>query len=248
MKRSTIIRNALGIVAAVALFGATEARANNTTHSLFGIDVSHYQGYISWSSVSANGAAWAYAQATAGTATTDADFAGNMSRGKGYIQMGAYHFAYPSEGCPSLQASHFWSVAGGQIKADGKSIMPMVDDEEFSGVGCSEGSYTTWYNDWSADLKTHTSLTLRPIIYTSACACSVTSAITLSAWIANYNGENLYTGNPWNECTSCNVWGGSNSWTMWQVSSTGSIGGVSGNCDFDAYNGTLSELKSWQGI
>src|SRR5581483_11318188 len=119
-------------------------------------------------------------------------------------------FAYPSEGCPSLQASHFWSVAGGQIKADGKSIMPMVDDEEFSGVGCSEGSYTTWYNDWSADLKTHTSLTLRPIIYTSACSCSVSSAITLSAWIANYNGENLYTGNPWNECTSCNVWGGSN--------------------------------------
>ena len=253
MKRSTLIQNTLGIVAAVALFGATDVRANNTTHSLFGIDVSHYQGYINWTSVHGNGAGFAFAQATAGTATTDADFSGNMSRGKGAgMQMGAYHFAYPSEGCPSVQASHFWSVAGGTIANDGKSIMPMVDCEEFTGIGCSEGTYTTWYNDWSSDLKGHTSLTLRPVIYVSACnGCELNSGIALSAWIADYNGENLYTGNPWTTCCSCNVWGGgcgSDSWTYWQVSSTGSIGGVSGNCDFDAYNGTLSELTSWQGV
>jgi lysozyme len=250
MKRSNLIKTALGIVAAVALLGSTDARANNTTHSLFGIDVSSYQGYITWSSVKANGASFAFARACEGTASNDSDFAGNMSRGKGAgMKMGAYHFAYPSEGCPSVQASHFWSRAGSYITADGKSVMPMVDCEEFTGVGCSEGSYTTWYNDWKTDLLTHTALNLRPIIYVSACnACHLSSSISMGAWIACYNGENLYTGNPWSTCTSCNVWGSSNNWTYWQVSSSGSIGGISGNCDFDAYNGTLSELTSWQGV
>lgn len=255
MKR-TLIQTSLGIVAAVALLGVTSVHANNTTHSLFGIDVSHYQGYVSWSAVSANGASFAFAQATAGTATTDADFAGNMSRGKGYIKMGAYHFAYPSEGCPSVQASHFWSVAGGTITSDGKSIMPMVDCEEFTGLGnCGEANYTAWYNDWSTDLKGHSGAgSLRPVIYVSACnACNLNSAITLGAWIADYNGGNLYTGNPWTTCCSCSAaWGSSScnndTWTYWQVSSSGSIGGVSGSCDFDAYNGTLSELTSWQGV
>ena len=253
MKRSTLIQTTLGVVASVALFCATDARANNTTHSLFGIDVSSYQGYVSWSAVSANGADFGFAKATEGTATNDSDFAGNMSRGKGYIQMGAYHFAYPAEGCPSVQANHFWNVAGGNLVSDGKSVMPMVDCEEFTGIGCSEGTYTTWYNDWATDLKTHKS-SLRPVIYVSACNASFlnTGIADLGAWIADYNGENLYTGNPWTTCCGDDRWGSTscnaNTWTYWQVSSTGSIGGVSGNCDFDAYNGTLAELKSWQGI
>jgi lysozyme len=256
MKRSTLIQNTLGIVAAVALsLGATSVRANNTTHSLFGIDVSSFQGYITWTAVHANGADFAFAKATESTGYTDADFAGNMSRGKSAgMQMGAYHFAHPESTCPSSQVNHFWSVAGGEISADGKSIMPMVDCEVFSGVTCGEGTYTGWYNDFNTDLNNKTSLNLRTIIYVSACnACNLNSAITLGAWIADYNGGNLYTGNPWTTCCSCSAaWGSSacnnDTWSYWQVSSSGSIGGVSGSCDFDAYNGTLAELKSWQGV
>jgi lysozyme len=253
MKRSTLIQTALGIIAAVAM--TTSVQANNTSHSLLGIDVSSYQGYITWSSVKGDGVDWAYARCTEGTASNDSDWAGNTSRGKSAgVQMGSYHFAYPAEGCPSVQVNHFWGRISGSITAnDGKTIMPMVDCEEFTGVGCSEGSYTTWYNDFSADLKAKTSLTLRPIIYASACNCShLSTAITLSAWIADYNGENLYTGNPWTTCCSYCRWGSTscnnNTWTMWQVSSTGAISGISGNVDLDAYNGTLSELISWQGV
>ena len=83
-------------------------------------------------------------------------------------------------------------------------------------------------------------------------ACNLNTAITLSAWIADYNGQNLYTGNPWTTCCSCCRWGSTacdnNTWTLWQVSSTGRISGISGNVDLDAYNGTLAELISWQGI
>jgi lysozyme len=167
--------------------------------------------------------------------------------------MSSYHFAYPAEGCPSVQVNHFWGRCSGTIAADGKTVYPMVDCEEFTGVGCSEGSYTTWYNDFSTDLKAKTGLFLHPVIYVSACnAAYLNTAITLSAWIACYNGQNLYTGNPWSTCCGDDRWGstscGANTWTYWQVSSSGAISGISGNVDLDAYNGTLAELTSWQGV
>jgi lysozyme len=243
------------LVTALALtFGAMQSQANNTTHSLLGIDVSNNNGSINWTSVHGDGVAYAYAKAVEGTGFTDSYFSGNMSNGKNAgLQMGAYDFCHPESGCPSAEVNHFWSVAGGKISADGKSIYPMADCEVFSGVGCSEGSYTTWYNNWSTDVKAKTSNFLHPIIYVSACNAShLSTAITLSAFIADYNGENLYTGNPWTVCCSDCRWGSTscnnNTWTYWQVSSTGAISGVSGNCDLDAYNGTLSELVSWQGV
>jgi lysozyme len=247
------VKKVMAIAAAMALLGVTQTKANNTTHSLFGIDVSNFQGFVTWSSVHGNGADFAFAKATEGTTFTDADFSGNMSRGKGAgMQMGAYHFARPANNCVSPEANHFWAVAGGQITADGKSLFPTLDLEVFSGHSC-QNSYTDWANQWAADVKAKTSHFLRPVIYISACnACFLNSGITLSAWIADYNGQNLFTGNPWSTCCSCDVWDGgrcnSNTWTYWQVSSSGSIGGVSGNCDFDAYNDTLALLKSNQGV
>src|SRR5437868_12721587 len=116
MKRSTLVKYALGIVASAALLGATSVRANNTSHSLLGIDVSSFQGFITWSSVHGDVVDFAFARATEGTASNDSDFSGNMTRGKSAgLQMGAYHFAYPAEGCPSVQANHFWSIAGSKI-------------------------------------------------------------------------------------------------------------------------------------
>ncbi|MGZ5543237.1 MAG: glycoside hydrolase family 25 protein [Limisphaerales bacterium] len=249
MKKLTLL------VAALALtFGSKQALANNTTHSLLGVDVSNYQGSINWSSVYGDGVRFAVAKATESTGFTDAYFAGNMNNGKAAgLQMGAYHFAHPESTCPSAQANHFWSVAGSKITADGKSVYPTLDLEVFSGVACSEGTYTAWSNDWSTDVKAKTANFLHPVVYISACNCShISTAITLSAWIADYNGQNLYTGNPWSTCCSYDRWGSTscnaNTWTYWQVSSTGAISGISGNVDLDAYNGTLSELISWQGV
>ena len=75
---------------------------------------------------------------------------------------------------------------------------------------------------------------MHPIIYVSACNCShLSTAITLSAFIACYNGQNLYTGNPLDPAAATDRWGSTaceaNTWTFWQVSSTGAISGVSGN-------------------
>jgi lysozyme len=244
----------LGVVLGTAALASTPLMANN----LLGIDVSSYQGSINWSTVKANGVNYAFAKATEGNYYIDGDFVSNMNNGKNAgVQMGAYHFCRPDLNYPSTEANYFWSEAGGYIKSDGKSIFPMLDFETYNGhVGTS--NYTQWMNDWSADVKAKDGTFLHPVIYTSAGAgaCDLIEydkpgGITLSAFIANYNGENLYTGNPWSCCTCCNAWVtgcGSGNWTYWQVSSTGRIGGISGDVDLDAYAGTLADLKSWQGV
>jgi len=246
----SIVKKSLRMLPALALaVAAGNAQANN----LFGIDVSHYQGSINWSSVHSCGANYAFAKATEGTGYTDPNFSTYMANGKAAgMQMGAYHFAHPGSNCPDPEADHFWAVAGGKIIADGKSLYPMVDFESFGGHLCYS-SYTAWFNRWSDRVKSKTSHFLHPVIYASAGngMCDLTTSCYLSAWVAHYNGENLYTGNPWDGCCSCCNYVDpctKNGWTYWQVSSTGSICGISGNTDFDAYPLSLSLLISYQGV
>jgi lysozyme len=253
--RSNAVKTSVGMVAALALaLGAERAQANN----LFGIDVSHYQGSPNWSSVHSCGVQYAFTKATEGTYYQDASFNFNMANGKAAnVQMGAYDFARPDLYSPATEANYFWNFAGGKIIADGKSLYPMVDFEVFNGhVGA--GNYTAWFNSWSSTVKGKTSHFLHPVIYCSAGtgACDLIEydqpgGIYLSAWIANYNGQNLYTGQPWTCCTCCNAWVqgcAAGNWTYWQVSSTGQICGISGNTDFDAYPLSLSLLISYQGV
>src|SRR4051812_40789221 len=95
---------------------------------ILGIDVSTYQGTITWSGVAGDGVKFSFARATMGTASTDGKYSANTSGAKGAgIQASAYHFAYPAEGCPSVQVNHHWASAGSRLIADGKSLYPMVD-------------------------------------------------------------------------------------------------------------------------
>ena len=213
-----------------------------------GIDVSSYQGSITWSSVKGDGVVFAWAKATEGATITDGYFVSNENNGKAAgVYMGAYHFAHPNLNSPATEAAHFWSVAKNYITADGKTLMPMLDMEVFSGlVGAS--SYSEWANDWCNDIVADAAangVKVKPVIYVSACnACYFNSSV--SQWfsdIADYNGENLYTGTPWSTCTGCEVWG-SGAWNFWQVSDTGAISGISGNVDLDGWNGTSATLAS----
>jgi lysozyme len=255
--KNSISSVVLGMTAALAVtVGTNQAFATRP----LGIDVSHYQGSPNWSSVRSDGVVFAYAKATEGNYYHDSSYSYDMSNGKAAgIQMGAYDFARPDQISANTEADYFWAFAGGQITTDGKSLYPMVDFEVFGGhVGYS--TYTAWMNAWSSRVKSKKTTFMHPIIYCSAGngACDLIEydlpgGIYLSGWIANYNGQNLYTGTPWSCCTCCNAWqpnnacGGAN-WTFWQVSSTGAISGISGNVDLDTYPLTLSELIAYQGL
>jgi len=232
-------------VLATLCVASSQVRATN----LLGIDVSSAQGSINWASVHAAGVEFAFVQATEGNYFQDSGFKSYMVNGKAAgVRMGAAHFARPDVDTPSVEATYFWNFAGAYIKADGKSISPAVEFEVFNGhVG--ESTYTAWFNAWAADVQAKTTNSLNPVIYVSACggACYLDNTILLDGWIANYNGENLYTGTPWSSCTACNPWG-SGVWDYWQVTDTGSIPGISGNVDLDAFNGTLTGLKNKEGV
>lgn len=62
-------------IATLAAFAA--AAAPTALGLLTGLDVSHYQGTVSWSTVKAQGASFAYIKATEGTTVTDAQFSAN---------------------------------------------------------------------------------------------------------------------------------------------------------------------------
>jgi len=211
-----------------------------------GIDVSSYQAQPNWTSVHGSGITFSWAKATEGTSVTDADFTYNAVNGKAAgVYMGAYHFAHPNLNTPAAEASHFWSVAGSHVLNDGLSMMPMLDMEVFSGV-MGATSYSDWANQWCNAIVSDAAaqgLTVRPVIYVSSCnACSFDGSIAQwVAWLANYNGEAAQTGNPWNTCTGCEVWG-ANVWNAWQYSSTTSVPGISGNVDGDVFNGTATGL------
>src|SRR5882672_1419448 len=95
-----------------------------------GIDVSHWQGTINWSSVAGAGITFAWAKATEGASTSDAYFVNNAVNAKAAgVPIGAYHYAHSELNTPAAEAANFWSVAGAYIKGDGKSLMPMLDME-----------------------------------------------------------------------------------------------------------------------
>src|SRR5580693_7192217 len=206
-------------------------------------------GSIGWSSVKSDGVVFAFSRATTGyDYSEDSTYPGNMSRRKAaVVYMGAYHFSHLYANTPASEATYFWNYAGGYIKADNKTLDPMVDFEVFSGHD-GASSYTAWFNAWSTDVKGKTSSFMHPVLYASICSgmCDLTTSCNLSQWAASYNGENLFTGNPWNTCKSCNYVdpNTSSGWTYWQVSDTGAISGISGNVDLDAYPDSLADLKS----
>jgi lysozyme len=244
-------------IVVTACLANTQVKAEN----ILGIDVSAYQGSLSqadWDDIASGGpTSFAFCRATTGyDYSEDSTYPDNMKYGKDAgILMGAYEFSHLYANTPAQEATYFWNYAGGQIIKDGKSLDPMIDFEVFDGAygyGSTHADYTAWFNQWSADIKGKTSNFMHPVIYASICngMCYLTTACTLSQWAASYNDEDLYTGGPWNECTSCNYVDPDtgNGWTYWQVSSTGSMPGISGDVDFDAYPDSKADLEAYQGV
>jgi GH25 family lysozyme M1 (1,4-beta-N-acetylmuramidase)/uncharacterized protein YneR len=230
--------SAAAIAAALTLtFGVRQTWASRA----LGIDVSSYQGSgVNWTSVKNSGRTFAWAKATEGSGTTDSDFTVNINNGKAAgMVMGGYHFAHPESTSPGTEENHFWAVAGSSVKTDGKTLMPMLDMEVFSGhVGAT--SYSDWAGQWNDAAVSDASIIgvkITPFIYTSACsACNFNSSVGVwNADIADYNGQSSQTGTPWSTCSSCAAWG-SGAWDAWQYTDSASVSGVSGGVDADVVN------------
>jgi GH25 family lysozyme M1 (1,4-beta-N-acetylmuramidase) len=233
------------LVCIVALVGFQNAMAQRPK----GIDVSHYQGSINWVSVKAAGIEFAWAKATEGSATGDAFFTANQTGAKAAgVPIGAYHFAHPELHAPAVEAAHFWNTAKNYLQGGGYYVQPMLDMESFSGlVGAT--SFSDWANQWCNIIVSNAAaigVTVKPVIYVGECnACNFDTSISQwIPWIAHYSGQDPQTSTPWTSpCPGCATtsWG-SGVWKIWQYSSTGSVPGISGNCDLDVFNGTSATM------
>lgn len=218
---------------AVAL-PATPAQAATTP----GIDVSHHQGAINWTSVRNSGIQFAFIKATEGTSFEDPRFDINYPAAyhAGVIR-GAYHFALPDRSSGSVQA-HFLASNGGAWSADNRTLPAALDLEGNPyGAYCygrSDASMRNWIQDF---LNTYRARTSRhAVIYTTTswwrtCTGNWSGPWDTSPlWIARWASSpgTLPAGAPF--------------WSFWQYTSTGSVPGISGNVDRNLWNGSRARL------
>lgn len=97
-------------------------------YAIHGIDVSHWQGEIDWVSVRRSGVAFAWIKATEGGDHLDKRFYQNWNAARAaHLPRGAYHFTY---WCRSAEEQVAWFIANVPVDPD---ALPPVLDVEWNG-------------------------------------------------------------------------------------------------------------------
>ena len=217
----------------VVLVTSLAAMAATSLALADGIDVSHWQGAINWTSVDRAGVAFAFMKATESTTYTDTRFATNWAAARqAGIYRGAYHFARPSRGTAVAQAKYFVSRVG---SFKGAGTLPPVLDLETTG-GLSPAELRTWVSNWLTTTETLTGRT--PILYFSS-----------YFWIDHLGNSTAFTRYPlwvahYTTASAPIVPGGWRSWTFWQYTSSGRLSGIAGNVDMNRFHGTGAQLAA----
>jgi lysozyme len=190
-----------------------------------GIDVSHYQGTVSWQQVRTAGIQFAFAKATDGLTWTDPNFATNWAGMKDAgLLRGAYHFFEPADDA-AQQAEFFLST----VQVETGDLPPVLDVET---AGASSEALWQGVQTWLDQVEAATGV--QPILYMSpGFANEYGAPSSLAAyplWIAQYGVDQPTLPTGWA------------AWLIWQYSETGSVSGVVGNVDRDELNGPITEL------
>ncbi|UOX90822.1 hypothetical protein MUY14_09410 [Amycolatopsis sp. FBCC-B4732] len=218
----------------------TRAAAAAATPNAAGMDVSHWQNSVDWTTAATNGATFAYMKATEGTTYVDdrfaANYAGSANAG---LMRGAYHFALPDTASGAAQATFFLAQGGGWV-ADGHTLPPVLDIEynpygtaDWAGwcYGLTPAQLTAWITDFTTTVHDRTNRW--PAIYTTNgwwanCTGGDTgTAANSPLWIA-HNGTDPGT-----------IPGGWSAYTFWQYADSGTFPG-----DQDYFGGTADQVRA----
>jgi lysozyme len=221
------------VIALAALVFAAPAGAATFQE---GLDVSHWQGAISWTQVvSSSDVSFVFAKATEGTTITDVTYPVNRSGAAAVgLRVGAYHFARPGgSGDGAIvadaiaEADYFLNVAQPQ-----PGELPPVLDLETNG-GLKPPALLTWTSAWLDEVFARTGL--HALVYASPNFWKVSMADTGSVAL---NGNPLWIAH-WKVAAPlvpAANWGG-RSWLFWQWSSTSRVQGINTNVDADRFKG-----------
>jgi lysozyme len=227
--RRQFLTAAAGVAAGVA--GSTAGtRASGGSYAVQGIDAASYQGNVNWTSVKNAGLKFGFEKATEGTTYKNPYFAGNWANMKAAgIIRGAYHFGHPGSD-PTTQADFFVNTVH-----PGSGDLQMTLDIEVTD-GRTPAQVWSWIQTFIARIKSRTG---RPgIIYTGFYfwrdgVGNPRNNLNCPLWLAAYVSDPTpYVPPAWS------------TWSFWQYTDAGSVPGVSGAVDRDAWNGTLTGLNN----
>ncbi len=234
-KRLTAVLLSLAAIAATVTTlsrrgGAMPGELAASSYPIQGIDVSHHQYAIDWPAVRAAGIKFAYLKATQGATFHDPYFVLNWRRAAAAgVVPGAYHFYSLCTPAP-VQAAHFVAVMSPFARS--RSLPPAVDLE--LGGNCAppppREAVLAELRTFLATVEDATGKQL--VIYATRDFYEQylhDGAITNPLWIRNLFGP-----------PSAVI--GDHPWTFWQYANLGSIPGVAGDVDRDAFRGSREEF------
>jgi GH25 family lysozyme M1 (1,4-beta-N-acetylmuramidase) len=204
-----------------------------------GIDTSHWDGTVNWTSVYNAGYVFAFTKASEGTnpnyndATLDINITNARAAG---VVIGPYHFARPNDNTATAEANWFVSIAGKYMT--NTYLRPVLDLED--GYQLGKSALSTWVNAFCNRVQTLTGVA--PIVYTSPnyavnyLNTTVTNWPLWNAWWPYF--PDAQNGQPYTN----GVWP---TWVFWQYSATGHVAGVTTACDEDVFNGTRAQLTNY---
>ncbi len=200
-------------------------------YTIHGIDVSFYQNRINWKEVKkmkvdSISISYAYIKATEGVCRIDRYFSMNWENAKkNQILRGAYHF-YRPQNSSKLQAENFISI----VKLE-KGDLPPVLDIECLASGYSIENTIKGVKNWLKIIEKN--YHIKPIIYTNIDFYNnylVDEGLgEYPLWIAHYYKDNV------NICQK---------WYFWQHNDRGKVNGISGDVDFNVFNGNINDLRA----
>lgn len=206
---------------------ATVCAAGST---VFGIDVSKWQGTIDWARVKAAGVKYAFIRVSDGIATIDDKFVPNwVGAGAQGIPRGVYQFFRPHRD-PIAQAD----IVIDHLLEHGLGELPPVIDVEATNDQ-SPAVIAQKVGQWIDHVEA--ALGVTPIIYTGRYFWNDNVGSSAFAgyplWIAHYTSA---------ACPNIpDAWG---DWGFWQYSSTGRVDGIAGDVDMNRFNGSENDLRA----
>ena len=193
-----------------------------------GIDVSEYQGIISWSYVDTIEKKYplhfVFIRATVGKDRIDRQFKRNWLGAKeNRMIRGAYHYYRPNEN--SLEQAALFIKT---VKLQKGDLPPVLDIEKLP-KNQSIANLKLGLRRWLRAVESHYGV--KPIIYSGERYYDDFLKEEFSDylfWIANYNFYREQIGSDW---------------LFWQFTEKASIPGINGNVDVNIYNGDLQQLQ-----
>jgi GH25 family lysozyme M1 (1,4-beta-N-acetylmuramidase) len=224
-----------GTVDVEAPAGATQAVVCGDGPTVFGVDVSEWQGSIDWGAAAASGGVvYGVARVSDGLHHRDDMFGPNIQGMRAHgILTGAYQFFEPAQD-PIAQADMFVDAVNAQ---GGIDLPPVIDVEATGGRG--PGDVANAVRAWVEHVEARMGRTA--MIYTGK-----------YFWEGQVGNPDMSNRPLWHaqytDAACPNIASTWPRWTIWQHSSTGRVPGISGNVDVNRFNGTREQLNDFAAV